>query len=89
MEGAGGDTRGEVVIILLDCYNFCVCVSRDGYGSDSDDSEAGGGGWDKSEEKRKRILDQFIESEFRKRRRVRNSILHYYIIVLWFLWLYI
>ena len=59
-------------------------MSRDGYGSDSDDSdsddsETGGGGWDKSEVKRKRIMDQFIESEFRKRRKVRNSILHYYI----------
>ena len=61
-------------------------MSRDGYGSDSDDSdsddsETGGGGWDKSEVKRKRILDQFIESEFRKRRKVHNSVLHYYLYI--------
>ena len=53
---------------------MCVHVHSDGCG-DSDsgsDGEGGeGGGGKKSDERKKRLLDQFIESEFRKRRRVR------------------
>ena len=56
---------------------MCVHVHSDGCGgsdsgSDGEGGEGGeGGGGKKSDERRKRMFDHFIESEFRKRRRVR------------------
>ena len=58
------------------CVCVCVCVCaracRDGYGDSGSDS--GGEGETKSEKRRKRMMDQFFESEFKKRRRVCTPI---------------
>ena len=56
----------KTVVVVVVCRDGCGASDSD---SDSDGSE-GEGGEKRCEERRKRILDVFIESEFRKRRRV-------------------